>query len=220
MMARPSRLAKKSDEIERNFRHSFQALRLSSKAYDEGFRGEAARLAGVIYIFVHDHGKRTVSLLSLVSGKEIPFRNTAVPLNPRNLLTEMPLVMQRVGPEGFEYIPILDKGPAETLTQPDQPFRMWWDAPVFRDKKLRILTRKNFVFSMRHGEGGGHVSPDLDEMFADLRRNNSAGWTFVAGDKSFVPEYGPEYATVRQIAFELYQTLLANFSDILGPGLP
>ena len=212
---RPTRTPKSQLEIQRNFVHAFEALCLSSQAYDNGYKGEAARLAGIIYILVHDYGKRTISLLKLVDRKNILFKNTTIPLNPQNLLGETPLVIVKASTKGIEYIPILDQGTPQHYQQPDQKFRDWWDTPVLRDDQRREFTRRRLVTSMRNAEGGGHVDSHLDKDFSDLMRNNSIQWFFTSGEKTFQPEYAPPYASVRQIAYEIELTLRANCAEIL-----
>jgi hypothetical protein len=52
-----------------------------------------------------------------------------------------------------------------------------------------------------------HLDPNLDTVYADLSRNNSLGWIITEGAAESAPEYGPEYACMRQIAFELNKTI-------------
>ena len=110
-MTKSQKLLKTRDEIERNFRHIFDSMLLSSKSYDEGFKGEAARLANVVYILVHDYGK-TTSLLTQLDRKKIGFVNTSRPINPNNLLTEMPLVIMHLSTDGMDYLPRLAEASA------------------------------------------------------------------------------------------------------------
>lgn len=212
-MTRPKKVPKSQEELKANFKHAFDSLTLSIVAYDEGYKGETARLASVIYIFVHDHGRSSISLLTQVGRKAIQFHSTATPLNPKNLLTEMPLVAMRGGVGGIEHLSLIEAD-FEVVTS-EQSFAEWWEAGVLRDNKRRIFSRKNLVFAFRHGEGGGHVSPDLDEAFAGLARDNSMGWVMSIGDRELVPEYGPQYATIRQIAHELRVTLVQHCADLL-----
>ncbi len=212
-MGRPPRVKKTPEEVKRNFKDALDDLSLSMKEYDRGSKGVAGRLAATIYNFAHDYGKSSVSLLTQINRKNILFHNTAVPLNPKNLLTEMPLVIIHASQSGHKYIPI-GKAPPPGA-QPDQSFSKWWETKVLRDKQRREFTRKNLVFNFRNGEGGGHVSPDLDEAFADLARNNSMGFVSIIGNKEFIPEHDPKYATIRQIAYELHVTLTKNCSDYL-----
>jgi 3-dehydroquinate dehydratase len=41
---------------------------------------------------------------------------------------------------------------------------------VLRDDRRRELSRKNLIFTMRDKDGGGHVDPNIDEVFAELNR--------------------------------------------------
>ncbi len=213
---------KTPDELRRNFRHAFEALELSSKAYDEGHKGEAARLAGVIYVYVHDYGRNNVSLLTHVGRKSIPFCNTARPINPRNKLTEAPLTLLNLSSAPPSeaalneevYVPRL--GQPTNVTEPELKFTAWWEAGILKDKKNRILTRKNLITFMRHNEGGGHVSGTFDEYFAGLRRENTGGWSIVRNAQAVAPAYGPEYASTRQIAYEVRETLVRHCQELLG----
>ena len=214
-MAKPDQFIKTRDELFRNFREVFDALQIASRAYDNGQMGAAPLLAGTIYTFVHDKGKRTRSLLSLVNRKDILFLNTARPINPKNLMTEMPLVMIKIATDGSSgFVPRFGELP-ENNPVPEQEFRTWWNSSILRDKKKRELTRKNLISHVRNKEGGGHVDPSVEATFAELNRNNSMGWEFGYGNKFFVPEYGPHYASVRQIAYELDQTIRQHCADIL-----
>lgn len=210
-------VSKTPEELRRNFRDSFHALLLSSEAYDKGSFGESARLGALIYLFVHDHGRST-SLLTLFDRKKIGFTNTARLLNPRNLLTEAPLVFMRANVTGMTYEPLLDNGPPEAYGRAPLPFSKWWDMEILRDGSRRTLSRKNIVFAMRHKEGGAHVDGFVDEILAALNRKNSMGWEWAnAQDGVRLPEYAVQYATVRQIAWELEQTLRGACADLLPP---
>jgi hypothetical protein len=217
-MARPQRIKKTVDETLRDFRHTFGFILLSSQAYDNGYKGEAARLAAVVYMLVHDYGKSAVSLLKQMGRKNIDFVNTSVSLNPRNLLTEMPLVIMRLtagqGKDSLEYLPRLAENP-QPIPNPILPFEKWWNMPVIRDDHRRTISRKNIVFHMRHSEAGAHVDSSIDGVFADIRRVNSMGWVVSTNEGNYVPEYGPEYASMRQIAWEVEQTLRRNFQDLI-----
>ena len=213
-MSRPTKVQKTADEVRRNFQHVFRGLLISCESYDAGYKGEAARLAASVYILVHDYGRNSVSLLTQLGRNSIDFVNTCVPLNPKNLLTEMPLAMMHLTDGGMEYVPLLG-GPPEPPKDLTLPFGRWWEMDVMRDDRRRTVSRRNIVFHMRHCEGGGHVDPKLDEIFADIQRANSMGWVFSTRNKDFVPEYGPEYATMRQIAWEVEQTLQTHCGDLI-----
>ncbi len=68
---------------------------------------------------------------------------------------------------------------------------------------------------MRNLTGSAHVSEKWDDSFASLERKNPAGLVFFNNNKHFIPEFGPEYGSIRQIAYELGITLRNNCSDVL-----
>ena len=209
---RPAHIKKSPEELRQDFKRNFGFLTRSLEAYKGGVQDEAIRLAGSVYVFVHDHGKSSVSILSHVNRKNIPFHNTGVPLNPRNLLTENPLVMFRLGGVGASVaIPRYNDGHTQL---PPLPFSKWWEAPVLRDNKRREFSRKNLIMTVRNKQGSGHVSADLDEAFSDLNNRNSMGWVTVTNGHS-QPLAGIEYATVAQIAHELRVTLELHCADLL-----
>jgi hypothetical protein len=61
--------AKTPVEIARDFTMAFDRLARAGQAYDAGHHSDALTIAALVYLFVHDHGKSTVSLLSLTKRK-------------------------------------------------------------------------------------------------------------------------------------------------------
>jgi hypothetical protein len=123
---------------------------------------------------------------------------------------------------GFEYVALRGEGPPPLYNQPALPLSKWWENPVLRDPKRRTYSRKSLIHHFRNTLGGGHVAsgfhPREDkpaEEFADLSRTNSGGWTYSDGKNTFVPTYGAEYATVRQIGWEMERTLERSCQDII-----
>ncbi|MGH7121376.1 MAG: hypothetical protein ACREFP_20705 [Acetobacteraceae bacterium] len=226
-MSQRDYIPKAEPEIRRDFAVAFERLVRAELAYDAGHCSDALAIAALVYLFCHDKGRNTRSLLSLARRKDtIGFRDTGVPMNPRNVLTEFPLALVQVtaGPEGehFHYRPARD----ETLAivgNKEARFSAWWEATVIRDRERRSFSRKNLTFFFRNKMGGAHVSEGydrLDEMasaaFADLARSDPGAWIMRSGAVLLRPEYGVQFATVRQIGWELEQTLRRHCGDLLG----
>ncbi len=73
-------------ELEDNFRHTFLRLVRAGEAFDEGNGYEAASIAALVYVLVHEGGKRSPSLLTMLGRKtSLEFIDSAAPLNPRNI---------------------------------------------------------------------------------------------------------------------------------------
>lgn len=213
-MNNPKSIRKSNEELKTNFSQAFGFLEKSLNDFANGHEHEAIRIAAMVYIFVHDNGKKTVSLLQHFNRKDIAFFNTARPVDPRNLLTEHPLVVLQIGPQSQKALPLFI---SESIhAYPPLPFSKWWEAPVLRDNRRRLFSRKNLVFTMRNKLGGGHVSSDIDEAFADLNRKNSMGWHKGSNSNSGIPLLGFEFATVAQIGHELRTTLKQNCAELLS----
>ncbi len=220
------RIDKTVEEKERELRDAFSRLQRATASFDEGNIFETGAIALNVYALVHDASKRQPSALTVVGRKAgLNFVDTAAFI-PGNLSSEMPMTMMELAAGGFRYLPTLDKGTPDLYSQPDQPFTRWWNNPVIKAQGGSTYSRKNLIFHFRH-ERGGHVGgsyasrdgqPAAD--FVALARENVGGWVYSDGTSEYLPEFGPEYATVRQIGWEVEQTLLNNFADLLMPPKP
>jgi hypothetical protein len=208
-------------ELEREFKEAFLRLTTAGRNFDEGHGYEAAAVASAVYVFVHEGGKRSPSLLTLLDLKSgLLFVDSASPLNPRNYFTETPLVLMEVRSEGFTYKAIRDQGPP--LNLPPLRFGKWWEKPVLRDRKRRAFSRKNLIHFFRHFRGGGHAGRQHEpqgelpaQAFSDMSLGDPGNWIFVNNGRELVPEYGADYASVRQIGWELEQTLRGHCGELI-----
>ena len=192
------------EELQQHLRDTVQALRLSADALDKGYEGEAKRLAASIRVLVHDTS-RSKSLLGQLGQKAIPFYDTSLPYNPKNILPYVGLTAMNITPQGAAYVALLDNSP------PDSPshwavFDEWWNRVIFIDKDGSETSRRDLIRAVADKDGGVHVDPALDEKYANLSRRNSLAWRF-KGPRGDVPLGGPEKAAVRQIAHEVLKTL-------------
>ena len=186
-------------------------LQRSAAAYDAGDQLEAIRLATVAYVILHDGGKRNQSILTQLGVRgSLRFVVKGRPVNPQNLVTDMPLVgLQFQGGEnpGALYVPLLANGP-----QPIRylQFQRWWEEAVYQDQKKRTLSRKNIVSSLRDQEGGAHFDARLtEETYIGIAKEDSAKWYWTINGQDAGPiRPGPHLATMRQIAWELEQALI------------
>jgi hypothetical protein len=201
-------------DYKRIFGELQEALRLSSESYDRGFKGEAKRLALTIRVLLHDTSK-SISLFTQLNVKNAgKYFATPSPYAAGNLLTESHLI-KLVLPSKDLYAPLLaDFPPVFPWGQLD--FGNWWSEPILRDNKRRNLSRRDIVLALSNKDGGGHVDPNLEEIYADLSRRNSMAWGIHESGEKYDPEYGPEYACARQIAFELTKTIDENLSSAIA----
>lgn len=112
------------------------------------------------------------------------------------------------------YVPNLDVMPQTSVA-----FEAWWTTPVIVDMKQREITRERLILALANKDGGAHVDPELDDIYADLSRNGSMKRTYTSGD-GWQPLQGVEHATARQIGHEILKTLDRSYSaPARAPGI-
>lgn len=213
---------RKEEELVEELREQAGFLQRSSKSFDDAYEGEARRLAAVLRLLLHDHG-RSRSLLGQLGVKEkMLFSDTAEPIDPNNLAPTPGLAMlkftasQEVA-EG-RYVPRLDMGPPMGMAS--LGFQSWWERPVTKDGVGEMFSRRDFVMTVANKDGGAHVDPSLSPAYAALTRHNSMGWVLSSSDPAL--DKGPllgnlAFVSVRQIAFEVDQTLQRDLAHLLTP---
>ncbi|MBX3496619.1 MAG: hypothetical protein KF769_10285 [Parvibaculum sp.] len=195
------------DELKMALERQLKALAASCKAYDEGERWEALRLATTIHILVHDGGKNNKSLLTQLGIKDrVTFIASGRPVDPENLVADTPMVMLRISSgEHATYLPALE-GHADQHRH--VTFGEWWERDlIFRsgDNKHR-MTRKKLTFALRNQDGGAHY----DEAVEDpnyIEMTHGKTWISVSADGTERPIRELELASMRQVAWEFFESL-------------
>jgi hypothetical protein len=135
-------------DYKRIFNETRDALRLSSDAYDQGFKGEAKRLAGIARVLLHDTPK-SKSLFAQLNVKTAgKYFATPSPYSAGNVMTESRLIQQVSGGGRDIYRPILDDFPP-VFAWGQLDFGQWWSEPVIRDKQQRLLSRGHIVLACK-----------------------------------------------------------------------
>lgn len=193
------------DDLEEHLTEQTAFLNASCDSFDNGFDAEAKRIATVVRVLVHDT-QSSHSLLGLLGKKNIYFFDSAAPLDPNNKFTESPLLMIGMGKDS--YLAPLDSGPS--FAHRWRPFEGWWGDPIFRDSQQRSLSRRELVLTAANQDGGAHVDPALNEVYADLAKNNSLGWT-LSDAAEHKPVSGAVKTAIRQIGHEVLRTLYPKY---------
>ena len=190
-------------DLEKLLQEQMQFIYLSAKSFDEGFVGEAKRLAVTVRVLLHDT-KTSHSLLSQLGMKGIDFHTTSAPWDSKNLLAHLGLLTMKMSNDGASYVANLDDIPPPFMRT--TPFDEWWNEIVFDDRKGNQLKRRDIVLGLANKEGGAHVDPNLNSSYKEITRN-SQFWCFVNenGSKSFDGKM--EFVAMRQIAHEVFRTL-------------
>jgi len=193
-------------EIQAHFSEQLAFLELSSSSFDTGFEGEAKRLAVTLRVLFHD-SQRSKSLVGMLGNVGKQFFDTALPANSGSFLTHGGMVWIAMGSPKTRYVAMLDDVPVSKWVS----FTEWWTPPVFVDSKRRKLSRRQLILIAANQDGGAHVDPALNEVYADLSKQNSLGWIAKDGQEAR-PMEGPEKAAIRQIAHEALKSLEPGYA--------
>jgi hypothetical protein len=199
------RIPQSRKELEIHLDEQIKFLEASAAAYDNGFDGEAKRLAVTLRVLLHDT-TQSHSLLSQLGLKNKKYYDSAFEYDPRNKLTHGGLVVIAVGPPETRYVSMLDDVPSMTQKEFDE----WWNQPVFVDKEKNLINRKELILALANQDGGAHIDPALDQKYAKLSRLNALGWTS-GGPEGELAMGGPEKAAIRQIAHEILKTIKPGY---------
>ncbi len=209
----PTKQSQSQSELTKHLEDHFKFLQASADAFDNGFDGEAKRLAVSIRVLVHDttHSK---SLLRQLGQKTHSFLDSAFPITQGNPCAHSGLTMTFLSPSKISrHLAFLDDIPHNHSRVTD--FDSWWNATVFIDFEGEKLSRKDLVLAIANQDGGAHVDPSLNQTYANLSRNNSLGWWVVSPEEDDMqPLEGPERAAVRQIAHELLKSFITDYTKL------
>lgn len=199
------RVSRPIADLKKQFKEQLELLNLACKSYDDGNEVVGKHIALTLRVLLHDT-KRSQSLLGLVGLRDISFLDSSGGIRFDNLLTSSTLTLTKISTSDPRFVP--------RCAFPDNPkiqkrltaCNDWWNQVVIVDSKGQQFSRRNLVLNVANTDGGAHVDSTLDEAYMQLSRQNSLGWQVVSGD--IIRAYpGPELACIRQIAFELVESL-------------
>lgn len=202
-----AKIPRPADELAALLDEQLGFIERSAASYDEGFAGEAKRLALAIRVLVHDT-VRSRSLLSQAGMKQnLSLLDTCIPFDPHNVLGHSGLTAARIGRGPAEVLPLLDEFP---MVHRKVTFQDWWEGVVFVDSSRALFSRQDIVLTVANQDGGGHVDPQLDACYANLTRHNSLDWWDEIGGR-VTPTANPVPAALRQIGHEVLKSLREGY---------
>ena len=220
---------KNIEELERDFYEIFANLRSSNSLFDEGQTHMARSIAANIFSLIHDASRKQPSSLTLIDRKKgIRMTDTSLPLkNAANMTTPLVGIRLTAGEtdetSGAQYIPKKGINLTDSNCPVETSLKKWFDTKVLVTEAGHTLSRKNLVFTFRH-EKFAHSSKHYKaregvtaSAIADMERGDTGlGWRWIntKGEHS-TPTYGQQYATIRQIGWEVEETLSKTCKDIL-----
>lgn len=198
------------NELLDHLKNQINFLRHAADRFDKGDQTEALIMATHIRTLLHDT-KNSKSLLGQLDKKGILFHDMASDFDPNNLLPHHGLIQIEVGTKRVGFHAGLDNVPPFKLNR-KVPFDSWWNKVILTDKERNRFTRKDIVLFVANKDGGAHIDPSLDEIFAKLSRLNSMEWRKVENGVDS-PFERPDYPSVRQMAHEVLKTLKDEFPE-------
>jgi hypothetical protein len=203
-------------ELVKHLKEQIAFMQASTASFDNGFEGEAKRLAIAIRILLHETEKST-SLLSQLVKKDISFYDSAIKHEPNAFqtfgLTSIRMTAGRGA--GAEYKAPLDDRNIEKID-----FRRWWEENIiYKDGAGNIFTRRDLVTNVADTDGGAHVDPKLKEAYANLSRFNLTGLISYVNGKQSSFKNTPVLPSIRQIAHEVLKTLKDEIPELSRPGI-
>lgn len=198
-------------------------LELSNEAFDAGRLAESKRLAATLRVLFHhtaDKGGPSHALVNQLGLRDkLTWVDTAGMPDPNNLIQTFGLVQMGINIEGGKGEPLFrapldDRPPRPILTRAGSlprgsrvHFDGWWNDPVTKDSDGRLFSRKDFVLALANKEGGAHVDPQIKESYDKIANSNSMGWTYKEGDADEIPLSNPVPYAVRQISYEVVESV-------------
>ncbi|MDP2719108.1 MAG: hypothetical protein Q8P44_04650 [Dehalococcoidia bacterium] len=200
------------EDLLTHLREQINFMIASAVSFDNGFEGEAKRLAVAIRILVHDTSS-SEALLTLLRKKDVLYYDSASSFDPRNLLPSNCLTMIRASRKEDEelmgdYVAPLERlSPARNKNK-KVGFGRWWNrTTMYKDKEGNSFTRRDLVLAVANKEGGAHIDRKLDQAYANLARFNSLGWKVFTEVEEKDFRNSPILPSIRQIAHEILKTL-------------
>jgi hypothetical protein len=223
---RQSNVARSYSELLTKLRSQIGFLERSSELFDEGNEDEGERLALGARVLLHDtdHSHSLLGQLGVKTAlgytdtsihNERETRHLGGGLHSATITKHAGLVgLQTTATGSWTYAPVL-MPEKEGRINPPAAFDQWWRKPFLKDTSDRPVTRRSVVLDVANKDGGAHVAKAIPEAFRLLISGESLPFQVGSEDGSSSNIPGIVMATMRQIAFELLDTLhrdLPNFS--------
>jgi hypothetical protein len=96
------------------------------------------------------------------------------------------------------------------------PFNDWWKGQlIYQEKASGPLNRMRLVLALRHEDGGGQIGALTNRIYIHLKKG--AGWQIGREDGSVEPVSKIVAALMRQVAWEVKETLKQLGGDLQQP---
>lgn len=196
-----------SEDLRLAAEFQLQAIQLSARAFDDGLRGEAARLANAIFILCGRGMKSHVSIMDAADQQnKKSYRSTKACSDD----VGSPLILCRLTKVDTDAwtADIKPAGQDALHNGRDLEFDEWWHEPIISTSQI-TLSRSKVVRILRDKNGGAHFDPVVtDPLIADtLRGHIGAFYIKNDGSENEMAIQGSLECVMRQIVTEFWFSL-------------
>lgn len=207
-------------DLMRKVREEVELLRVLGATFDSGHRVAAYALATTIRVLVHDTTSSHALLAQLGELSTMQFRDTSLPMDlsgPINTNGGLVLLTKRTDGDAA-WAPLCEAPTPASAPRPrDIAFQPWWGNDVLSDSQGTRWSRRRMVLAIANQEGGAHIDPSQPVDVHAIEEENSMGFGYsdpIAGDRPM--STGPLLSAIRQIAYELEQSISGHLSSELA----
>ncbi len=225
----PKDVARSYAELLTKLKSQVGFLERSADAFDAGNEDEGERLALHARILLHDTGNSHSVLGQLGVKTTLGYTDTSIHaeretrdhgggLYSQTVTMHAGLVGMATTPDGsWTYSPVLAPDDGGRINPP-ATFDQWWRKPFLKDTSDRPITRRSVVLDVANKDGGAHVAKAIPEAFRLLTSGASLPFQTGEDDGEFSDMPGVVMATMRQVAFELLDTLHRDLPNFIRGG--
>lgn len=209
-------MKRSQDELVKILQKQIDFLELSCSAFDSGNENEALRIATIIRVLVHDTDKSISLLTQLIFKSKLIFLDSSLPIDPQLVdPKKKEYVFQGLpGLVGIKVASMQAKFIAPLLLREGArgpvSFSEWWEKGCIPGDNRKRYSRKQLILWMANKEGGAHVDTKISMAYRELS-NSSLGMSFFVGGIKKGFNNSPADASVRQIAWEILNTIKQIF---------
>ncbi len=219
----------------RIFNELLEDLREDCTSFSKGNLRKAKDIAGRIRTLLKSGpNPRTISLLKQLNRDTIQFTDSSAPFTPGANINYFTLENGGLNNLGFSavymglvykngiwedgtlnlrFAPFFERSSGKPPIR-DIDFDSWWNTKIYHDQNKGLeLTRKQLILEMTERDGFAHTDQNLGEDYETFLEEDSLN--LYDGDSKIVFANSPAKCSVRQIGYEVIDTLEKQMSDLI-----
>jgi len=206
---------KTGQELNVELTEKLDELQTLGASYDAGKIWQAKYLAAAVFQLMSHEGNVPI-LQQLKIRKTLAYVDSRHPMMFTKYSTFMaPLTAFRMGDGDISVVPM-----CSLAITPDWlrtvKLNDWWNGDILETSRGKRITRRNLIKLVRNKDGGGHFDPKIDDADYQDTKTDFDPHIRISSPAGPKPLQGVHLATVRQIAWELEQTLM----PVIANGVP